>query len=328
MQKTEKARSFSGPFANLCKDYIQKNRALGYKYFIEETYLLQFDTFCIGKSQSGQPITKELFDQWTTKIVYESPTTHKMRFNILARFCKFLNESGRDTYTGFYPIKREDSGRGFAPYIFNKDEIARFFQAADSVKASNVSPQTHIMLPVLFRMLYSCGLRLSEVLNLTVADVDFKKGVLAIRDSKFDKSRLIPMSESMLAISRVYANTMHSCSSDESYFFPAPDKGPFAESSIYTRFRRLLFEAGISHGGRGKGPRLHDFRHTFAVHSLRKLVADGRDIYVTLPILCGYLGHKSIGSTQYYLRLTAEVYPELTEAFEMHFGAVFPEVRK
>ena len=326
MQRIDRTIAFTGPFGELCADYIQKNRALGYKYRIEETYLKQFDNFCIGKAQKGQPITKELFDMWTTKRVYESPTTHKLRFTILAKFCIFLNAAEIEAYTGFHPIKRDRSSRGFAPYIFAKDEMEHFFEAADAVKPSRVSPLTHLVLPVLFRMLYSCGLRLSEALNLTLADVDFKKGLVSVRGTKFDKSRLIPMSESMLAVSRDYASRVHEFSQDSSFFFPAPDKGPFAECTIYTRYRRILFEAGIPHGGRGKGPRLHDFRHTFAVHSLRKLVAEGQDLYVTLPILCGYLGHKSIASTQLYLRLTAEVYPELTEQFEKHFGSVFPEV--
>ena len=84
--------------------------------------------------------------------------------------------------------------------------------------------------------------------------------------------------------------------------------------------------AGIPHGGRGKGPRLHDLRHTFAVHMLNMWAVQGRDLYVALPILSVYLGHTSLKSTEQYLRLVPEAYAQITLAFEAGFGDVFPEV--
>ena len=111
------------------------------------------------------------------------------------------------------------------------------------------------------------------------------------------------------------------------YFFPAPDNTYYAVCTIYERFREYLFEAGIGHGGRGKGPRLHDIRHTFAVHTLNKWASEGKDLYVVLPALMRYLGHKNLKSTEKYLRLVPEAYKQVTEPFEAHFGEVFPEVR-
>ena len=326
MQVRNRVYTFSGPFAELSMDYIKKHRDIGYKYKIDEVYLRQFDNFCIGKIKSGDPLTKELFDEWTLKVDYESPTTHKMRYDVLSKFCKYLYANGESAYIGFYPMQKISHKNNFTPYIFTQEEISRFFIAADSVKSSKQSPIMHHVLPLLFRILYGSGLRLSEVLNLKIADVDLDVGTLKINDTKFDKSRIVPMSPSLKICCEEYLKNVKPFLSLNGYFFPSIDDGPFAPCTIYTRYRNVLFEAGISHGGRGKGPRIHDFRHTFAVNSLRKLVGEGQDIYVTLPILCNYLGHKTIGSTQKYLRLTAEIYPELTQSFEKHFGMVFPEV--
>jgi integrase len=181
------------------------------------------------------------------------------------------------------------------------------------------------VLPVLLRVLYSSGLRLSEALELRQEDVDLKEGCLSIRNTKFDKSRKIPLSASMVNICRIYVSKMRNAFKETAFFFPSPDGGQYAESTIYSRFRDMLLAAGISHGGRGNGPRLHDFRHTFAVHSLQKLAAEGVDLYVTLPILSAYMGHKSLAFTQQYLRLTPECYNDVTGAFEERFGSVFPE---
>ena len=95
---------------------------------------------------------------------------------------------------------------------------------------------------------------------------------------------------------------------------------------IHKVYRKLLWKAGISHGGKGKGPRLHDLRHAFCVHSLAKQVKAGVDLYVALPILSTYVGHSSVAATQRYVRLTAEAYPELIEKVSSTCAHVFPEV--
>ncbi len=96
--------------------------------------------------------------------------------------------------------------------------------------------------------------------------------------------------------------------------------------TVYQRYRRYLEAAGISHGGKGQGPRLHDIRHTFAVHVLQKWIKEEEDLTAMLPILSTYMGHKTVRSTALYLRLTAEVYPELMKKVESSCAYVIPEV--
>jgi len=112
----------------------------------------------------------------------------------------------------------------------------------------------------------------------------------------------------------------------EDFYFRKKNGTSLTRDWIYEVYRKLLWKAGISHGGKGKGPRLHDMRHTFCVHTLTKQVKNSVDLYTALPILSAYLGHSSVGATQRYVRLTAEAYPELIEKVSQTCAFVIPEV--
>ncbi len=169
---------------------------------------------------------------------------------------------------------------------------------------------------------YTCGLRVSEALHLKVADVDLDAGVLAIYGAKGDKERLVGISDSMLTCMKSYRSNPLVANAKSIYFFPAPDGGFYDTSTIYDIFRKCLFDAGIPHRGRGKGPRLHDLRHSFAVHILNKWSSEGKDIYTCLPILRTALGHDRITTTEKYLRLVPEAYMEVTEPFNERFHTI------
>lgn len=113
----------------------------------------------------------------------------------------------------------------------------------------------------------------------------------------------------------------------DEYFFVSPN-GTFCRAgSVYCWFRKVLANCGIQHIGKHQGPRVHDLRHTFAVHSLMKMAKSGHDLYYTLPILSTYMGHKSIGATERYVRLTAEMYPELLDDERKLCSYVFPKIK-
>ena len=150
--------------------------------------------------------------------------------------------------------------------------------------------------------------------------------VLHIWDSKFQKDRMIPMSQTLTSVCIAYSKNCNSGKLPYAYFFSPNGNRRYSAQTIYNRFRDVLFICGIPHRGKGKGPRLHDLRHTFAVHSLQQLAENGEDLYTVLPILSEYMGHSSVSATQYYLRLTAEVFPDIMEMVEEKFGDVYPEV--
>ena len=174
-------------------------------------------------------------------------------------------------------------------------------------------------MPTLFRILYCCGLRPGEVLRLEVGDVDLKKGVLLVRASKNDNDRYVPMSHELTEVCRRYAAEVHFNGVTHKYFFPAPNGGMISSMNIYTNFHRFLRKAGISYGGKGKGPRVYDLRHTFAVHCLRHLVLSGKDIAVYHQALKTYMGHSFFKYTAYYLKLTTDMFPDIREKMEVYY---------
>lgn len=178
---------------------------------------------------------------------------------------------------------------------------------------------------MLFRLLYGCGLRISEALALRVEDVDTQLGVLHIRDAKFGKERLVPVHRHLADHFREYLAVLPIAAKVSDHpAFPSSAGTAYTAGTVYRYFRCTLWSAGISHGGRGRGPRLHDLRHTFAVHCLQRWVTEGTELSVALPYLSAYLGHSGLKGTQHYLRLTAELYPNIVATAERHFASLLP----
>jgi integrase len=178
---------------------------------------------------------------------------------------------------------------------------------------------------VLFRTIYACGLRCSEARLLRVDDVDIDTGVLQIRDAKGGKDRQVPVCEPLRERLADYHARIAAPRQPE-WFLPGNAGKPLTLGNVYHNFRRFLWQADISHGGPGHGPRVHDLRTTFAVNNLRSWFAHGRDVGALLPVLQAYLGHSSIADTAYYLHLTADSYPDITARVQQAIGDVVPPV--
>ena len=178
--------------------------------------------------------------------------------------------------------------------------------------------------PLLFRILYATGLRINEALSLRIGDISFENRCLIVLESKNNDSRLVPVSQSLLQRIEKYLSALDY---DEKFPLFSSSSGNYvSDSCAYEWYRWILWRAGIPHHGRGKGPRLHDLRHTFAVHSLQSATEKGMDPNAFIPLLSVYLGHKSISATERYLRLTAEVYPYLTAEMDRIMNHIIPEV--
>lgn len=318
MKYKEKELSFTGPFAELAENFICYKRSLGYAYKTEVVYMRHF---CEEVALQPHPLlTKEIVTEWCAKRDTECPLTQRQRKRVLRQFGNYLEMMGQEAY-----IVPKASGKvtmsRYIPYIFTQNELHALFSAIDSMLAKSWA-HGRSMHPLIFRIMYCCGLRISETLNLRCEDVNLQDGILTIRNSKFEKDRLVPMSASLNALCKNYAEIPRFTQS--SYFFPAPDGGPYNSRTLYSYFRRMLKICNIPHMARGKGPRMHDFRHTFAVHCLNRWTREGRDIYSTLPILAAYLGHDSIYMTQKYLRLTPEIHPMIIATVENACKGVIP----
>lgn len=303
---------------------IRQKQALGFSYDTKAEIFYKFDQFCTTYGHMGMGLDKALVEAWNEKRSHEAPATWKGRISAVRQLALYMERMDLPAYvtpTHLYP-----DGPRYVPYIFSNAELSAIFRQIDNCTYCSAVPYREWVMPLLFRLLYGCGLRLSEALCLRLTDVDLETGVLTIRDAKFHKDRLVPITEDLLQRSRDYVKLVHRYSNPDAAFFVGRPGHPLTAGNVYKNFRRFLWQAGISHGGWGKGPRVHDFRYTFSVHCLRKWVREGKDLGAYLPILKTYLGHYRFSDTAYYLRLTAELYPDITAQMEQAFGHILPEV--
>lgn len=317
-----KKYTYHGPFKAHIQGFIELKQAIGYKYLAEAAHLKRFDTFTCEKYNQATTLTRDIVLQWCTKKAYEKQENLCARASVIRQLAVYVNNVGDSAY--ILPKNHFRRGEKYVPHIYTDDELKRFFQETDKCRYCCECPNRHLIMPILFRLLYSCGLRVSEARLLKVGDVDLGHGILAINHSKNDKNRLVPIPDEMTRRCREYSSQIHPSSNVEDYYFPIINNRPMSISNVYSNFRRFLWKAGISHGGRGAGPRVHDFRHTFAVHRLKKWFIEEKDLMACLPLLRIYLGHDSFGETAYYLRMTADVYPTITLKLETAYPNLIP----
>jgi len=302
----------SAPFQSILAPFmdrfLQEKHACGYRYHEPARILRRLDDF--------------LAQKWLTKRAHENPRTHQQRIMVVRQFSKFLCRLGYSAYVPDSTLAARGQS-SFAPRILTPEEVRKLLQAVDALEPTARSPLRHLIMPEVFRLLYGCGFRLGEVLKLRVRDLDLNQGIVTVRQGKFRKDRLIPLALSLVNRLCKYAARFDNRPLDE-IFFPAPNGGPFCLGTVYGLFRQLLLKCGIAHAGRGKGPRIHDLRHTFAVHTLLRWYRNGEDLDAKLPLLSTYLGHQNLLGTQRYLHLTAELFPEITARVDAVFGEVIP----
>ena len=311
---------FTGPFASMCEAFVEQKRATGADYSQQAILLRMFDNFCKDYEIQDYTITKEVALAWCRKRPNEADATRHGRVGEMQRFAQYLCRQGYPSYVLPVPPTR---GAQHVPHIFTVDELRRIFEQLDSLKPTELSPNRHLTMPLLFRMLYGCGLRISEALNLLKSDVNLQDGVLHIRHGKNGRERFVPMSATLAEECEKYALAVHKDTTDLAPFFYAKGGTPYSASSIGKFFRGILWDVGIPYRGRQLGPRVHDLRHTFCCHNIQKWAEAGLPIHSNLLILSRYIGHTSISATQYYLRLTAQAFPHIRDICEKNLGGMY-----
>lgn len=318
----DSSQGFQSVLSACMEKFLQEKHACGYAYREPARILRHLDNFLVQEGLATCELPRSTVRKWLAKRAHESAQTQSHRITLVRQFSSFLLRTG-------YPADVPDSTLGarnrssFAPRMLSDEELRRFFQGVDTLKPTARSPLRHLVMPEIFRLLYGCGFRVSEVLKLRVRDVNLNQGIITVRQGKFRKDRLVPPALPLVNRLRKYAAQFENRSPD-AIFFPGPSGGPFSLYTVYRLFRQLLLQGGISHGGRGKGPRIHDARHQFACCVLRRWYQDGADLDAQLPLLATYLGHVNLSGTQRYLHLTAELFPEITARADAAFGDVIP----
>ena len=267
---------------HLCNDFLVFKRSLGFKYVSEEKILRYFTHYC-EENHPNEILPEDIIYDWINNNPNNSLKTRSNHVSTITAWAKYIFS------IGYMPLKipniRCTSNTAFIPHIFTSNEMQRIWDIVDNLPVSKVFPNQHKCLPVLFRLLYSCGLRITEALQIKVKDVDIQSGIITLYHTKYEKERFIPMSNSLTKVMKTYIDNNSMELRSDSLLFYYRKEHKLTANTIYSRFRKILNASNIPYEGSLKGPRLHDLRHTFAVTTMNKLADSGKDLYVILPIL-------------------------------------------
>jgi integrase/recombinase XerD len=241
------------------------------------------------------------------------------KFHVLRGFYRYLLSRGYVTNSPL-PTQVPKEPERLIPYIYSHEELQRVLQAAE--KESHWCKLETPTVRTLLLLLYGAGLRISEALRLTLTDVDLDQRLLTIRETKFYKTRLVPLgpdlSQALTVYLAVRLERRHP-SPPEAFLLVTRHSLPVTVQLAEDTFKRLCRKAGVRRKDESRFvPRLHDLRHAFAVHRLTACYREGGDVQRLLPQLSTYLGHVDIDSTQRYLTLTPELLSQASNRFEQY----------
>lgn len=305
--------------------------ASGYNYLRGKWILYEIDRFFQENNIPEPVITRELVRQWRKTRTNDAPPTIYSKCSIISQLARFMSRQGQECYIPRLP-EYSRSKCNFTPYIFTHDQIDRILHLSDSLRIyDRHMDNTMFCVPAVLRLLYSTGLRISEALSIKNEDVKFDKRYILIRKTKNGSERIVPINSSLYEVLQQYTSyrdqmPIKHTSLPSSFFFIKSDGNYCKAQSIYCWFRQLQAECGIPYVGNHHGPRVHDLRHTFAVHSMVQLAHEGQDLYSSLPVISACLGHKSLFATEQYVRLTGEMYPELLSQCSPINAFVYPRI--
>jgi site-specific recombinase XerD len=299
----------------LASHYVAYKQAMGMRFHTEARTLR---SFC--RTVGDIAITDIATDRVHAYIAGAGPVTRfwHRKYAVLRGFYRFAVARG---YAISSPLpKIIPKPPPFVPYIFSHEELQRLLDASVSCESPRSKLQPHTC-RMLILLLYGAALRISEALSLTLADVDLPTSMLTIRETKFYKTRLVPMSPALTGSLGAYVARRakeHSTGSGAALFLTRAAT-PLLRHTAENIFSRLRVRAGVlRHDGGRFQPRLHDLRHTAVVHRLVSWYRQGADVQRLLPQLATYLGHVHIAATQHYLTLTPELLREASQRFEQY----------
>lgn len=300
-------------------------KSLGLKYNKGITQLHSMDRLAIERNEKGPGLTKEFCDNWIDNIPNQTLRTKYFKCSMLRQFSMYLLDLEIESYL---PKMIRYEKNNHIPYIYSDEQVQKIFNACDNLQAPITTHTGLFSIPAFLRFLFATGVRLGEALSLKSEDVNLSGRYIKILDSKNKKERLLPISKSLteVLITYVWYKNHLSPAYHNNYFFIKTDGRKLSSNLVRTHFKRCLDIAGIFGEDNLTRPRIHDFRHTFAVNSLAKIVESGNDSYIALPILSKYLGHSSVEATNTYVRLTAKMYPDVIKNLELYIPNVYPKI--
>ncbi len=312
--------TFSSGLSASIRSYLTLKRALGRQYAAEEWVLGHLDRFLAAR---GGDLTAETFAAWCLTLEHLASVTRRGRMRVVRNLCLYRR---RGEPGCFIPDERlfPRAHQAIRPHIFTDSQIVELLAAARTLARTSNSPLCPENMRLAVVVLSTTGLRRGELTRLTVGDYDPPQRTLAIRESKFHKSRLVPLSadtarevEHLIEIRN--RRRLPAEADSPLLWHRSPGTGGYSGAGLSCTVRALFRRAGIR-TETGHLPRTHDFRHGFAVNALLRWYRAGLDVQAKLPFLAAYMGHVSIVSTAYYLQFVEPLAAAASARFADHCG--------
>lgn len=307
---------------NHVNEMMEYRISLGYSLQPMKWYLIDFSKYLMKNYPIGEKITLEMVTPWCSQRATEKVCSYRSRISALRQYTLYLYAIGISDFvlsTDFIPV-----GTRYVPYIFSDKEMFDLFNNADKKKKSNSIKLRDYIIPVIYRLIYFCGLRPNEGRELMKRDIDLNNGVLLIRKNKTHKERMIPMATDVTEMMRLYLHELDKLIPDTDYVFPSPSGYPYKAKWLRTEFLKLWNE--VKAPSNTSRVRVYDLRHRWATTVMMKFLDAGEDLYAVLPYLSAYMGHACFEDTAYYIHLLPERLVKSSSIDWARFVSLIPEV--
>ena len=286
------------------KKYLQERRALGFKMDVAERLLFLFADYL--QEHKITIITQKLAIRWACLPDKCRPKYRSQRLSTVRLFARYYSTIDPRTEIpaqGLLPFKSIRT----IPYIYTEDQLLSLIKA-DMTLYSQTGLRASTFV-TLFSLLTVTGMRIGELVGLDREDVDLEEGVLLVKKAKLDRRRLIPVRPSTVkALQRYVRHRDKACPKTKTTSFFVSEAGTrLRAGTIRWNFNKLSCQIGLRHPSDSSGPRIHDMRHTFAVHMMQNWYRQGKSVEKLLPQLAMYLGHRNLNCTYWYMTATPEL---------------------
>lgn len=321
-------KRFQSVMAGSLRRFIRLKRALGCRYHSEAVILARWDDFLHRLYPKARRATGRKFSAWTTELCHLSPKVQAAYQRVVRNFLIFHAREHTGTFIPNLSSLPKSTPPPF-PRLVSHVEMAHILDLARELPPSFRNPLRAETFRLGLTLLFCCGLRRNELLRLTLGHIDLEQSLLRIENTKFYKSRLVPLSPTVADEVAWYLRQRHRkkfCTNPRALFLTSCRDGDkaYTDSAFLRVWHQLCLRSHLL-DGHGRPPRLHDLRHSFAVNTLQRWYAEGANVQSRLPHLATYLGHVNIASTHYYLKLTPELREKASQLFHQRFAPLFAD---
>lgn len=303
--------------------FIKFKKDFGHAYGSQTYHLLEFDRFCLAEYPHKDTLTEEMVMRWSVIKETETSNGYLSRITTLRQFGKYLAMMGEEAF--ILPDGLKGGTMPLMPYVFSQESLKSFFQYTDTIERYYQSAVRHLVAPVMFRYMYCCGLRPVEARNMNRKDVNVQTGRVFIRESKYNKERVVYAPNELLSLTKLYLNQISAVFPESIAMFVDRKGQYFSKSTQQYLFEHCRDGAGIKTSGTRR-PNMYSFRHSFATHRIYQWHKEGKDISTLLPGLSAYMGHSKYQHTLYYLHFLPEQFSEMSGFDFERFSEIIPEV--